>query len=199
MSVSTHSRQVPKEIGLAQRVRFGISPALTTPLTDEYQVDIERLSAHADDLLLRGCRYATIFGTTGEGPSFAMAERDRVAAQMVAAGLPPEKLIEGVLACSIEEAAASTRAALRRGSKAVLLAPPFYFRDPPEEAVLAWYGAVFDAVGPVLRDVILYHIPGMTGVPISLDAIAKLRSRYPGAILGVKDSACDAPATMRLI
>jgi 4-hydroxy-tetrahydrodipicolinate synthase len=39
----------------------------------------------------------------------------------------------------------------------------------------------------------------MTGAPLSLDLIARLRKTFPGAILGVKDSACDPDATMRLI
>ena len=39
----------------------------------------------------------------------------------------------------------------------------------------------------------------MTGVPLSLELIARLRSAFPAAITGVKDSAADAQATMRLI
>ena len=39
----------------------------------------------------------------------------------------------------------------------------------------------------------------MTGVPVSLDTVATLRANFPGAILGVKDSACDEAATLRLI
>jgi 4-hydroxy-tetrahydrodipicolinate synthase len=58
---------------------------------------------------------------------------------------------------------------------------------------------VFRQVGPGLRDILLYHIPGMTGVPIALGTIAALRKEFPGAILGVKDSACDEVATLRLI
>ena len=91
------------------------------------------------DLLSRGCRSATLFGTTGEGPSVGAVERERVASALVAEGLPPERLVEGVIASSVEEAAESTRRALARGAKAVLLAPPFYFRDGPDEAVAAWF------------------------------------------------------------
>jgi 4-hydroxy-tetrahydrodipicolinate synthase len=58
---------------------------------------------------------------------------------------------------------------------------------------------VFDSVGSSLRDVLLYHIPGMTGVPLCHGLIARLVERYPRAVRGVKDSACDAEATFRLI
>jgi 4-hydroxy-tetrahydrodipicolinate synthase len=46
---------------------------------------------------------------------------------------------------------------------------------------------------------ILYHIPGMTGVPLSHTVIARLVREFPGVIRGVKDSAGDAEATLALI
>src|SRR5829696_3089934 len=122
-------------------LNFGISPALVTPF-DEKGVDVQRLADHALDCLERGCRTATVFGTTGEGPSVGALERERVASALVDLGLPAGRLEEGVY---------STGQALRRGSHAVLLAPPFYFRPAPDDAVFAWYGAVFKALGRDLR------------------------------------------------
>lgn len=177
---------------------FGISPALVTPFAGE-DVDIARLFDHATECLSRGCTSATVFGTTGEGPSVSATERDRVAAELVDRGFPARRLVEGVIASSADEAAFSAGQALRRGARAVLLAPPFYFRQPEDEAVFAWYAAVFRRIGRDLRDIILYHIPSMTGVPLSHAVIARLAATFPGAILGVKDSACDPDATMALI
>jgi 4-hydroxy-tetrahydrodipicolinate synthase len=177
---------------------FGISPALVTPFS-ERGVDVPRLAGHTEDCLARGCRTATLFGTTGEGPSVGAGERDRAATALVDLGIPAERLVEGVIACSVEEAVFSTNQALGRGAHAVLLAPPFYFRPAPDDAVFAWYAGVLEAVGSRLRDVILYHIPGMTGVPLSHAVIRSLVQAFPGAIRGVKDSACDAEATYALI
>jgi 4-hydroxy-tetrahydrodipicolinate synthase len=187
------------EAGLPEDVRFGISPALATPVDRAYRVDAERLAAHATDLLARGCSSVTVFGTTGEGPSFALAERDRVAQALVERGIAPETLVEGVIASSIEEAAEGAGRALRRGAKAVLLAPPFYFRGAADDDVFAWYSAVFARLGRSLRDIILYHIPAMTGAPLSIELIGRLRAAFPRAVIGVKDSAGDPQATMRLI
>lgn len=179
-------------------LRFGISTALVSPFAAD-RVDVPRLARHADDCLRRGCRSATLFGTTGEGPSVEAGERDRVATELIALGIPATRLVEGVIACSVEEAAESTRRALRRGVHAVLLAPPFYFRPVPDDAVHAWFTAVFRAVGNQLRDIILYHIPSMTGVPLSHPVISRLAQDFPGALRGVKDSAGDARATLALI
>ncbi|WP_046866194.1 dihydrodipicolinate synthase family protein [Microvirga massiliensis] len=177
---------------------FGISPALVTPFS-QGGVDIRRLADLAKDCLARGCRTATIFGTTGEGPSVDAITRDRVATELIELGITPDQLVEGVIACSVEEAADSTGRALRRGAHAVLLAPPFYFRPVPDEAVFAWFAEVFGKVGSDLRGVILYHIPGMTGVPLSHAVIRRLVRAFPGAIRGIKDSGCDADATLALI
>jgi 4-hydroxy-tetrahydrodipicolinate synthase len=177
---------------------FGISPALVTPIS-QGGVDVRRLADLATDCLARGCRTATVFGTTGEGPSFDAATRDRVAAEIIDLGIAPNQLVEGVIACSVEEAGYSTGRALRRGAHAVLLAPPFYFRPVPDEAVFAWFAEIFANVGSDLRGIILYHIPGMTGVPLSHGVIRRLVQDFPGAIRGIKDSACDAEATLALI
>jgi 4-hydroxy-tetrahydrodipicolinate synthase len=177
---------------------FGISPALVTPFS-QGGVDVRRLADLAKDCLARGCRTATVFGTTGEGPSVDAITRDRVATELIGLGVASDQLVEGVIACSVEEATDSTGRALRRGAHAVLLAPPFYFRPVPDEAVFAWFAEVFGKVGSDLRDVILYHIPGMTGVPLSHAVIRRLVQAFPGAIRGIKDSGCDADATLALI
>jgi 4-hydroxy-tetrahydrodipicolinate synthase len=184
---------------MSSKSLFGISPALATPLAKDGTVHVPALAAHLDNLLSRGCASGTVFGTTGEGPSFGLSERERTAAGLIAAGIAGGKIVEGVIACSHEEAVAGLKGAYSRGAKAVLLAPPFYFRGNPDDALYAWFDGVFRAVGPQLRDVILYHIPSMTGVPISFDVIARLKKAYPGAILGVKDSSGDRDHSMRLL
>ena len=92
---------------MGDALRFGVSPALVTPFGRDRTVDVEALAAHARDLLGRGCTSVTLFGTTGEGPSVARREREATATGLVRAGIAPEKLVEGVIACSVEEAAES--------------------------------------------------------------------------------------------
>ena len=53
----------------------GIWPALLTPLTADLSIDIPAFARHARHLLDEGCAGVTPFGTTGEGPSFSVAER----------------------------------------------------------------------------------------------------------------------------
>src|SRR5215208_2874740 len=109
MLVSTDQFNQPKirvVLEVLLSLSFGISPALVTPFSDG-KVDVQRLASHAEDCLARGCRTATIFGTTGEGPSVGAMERERVAVDLISLGIPARQLVEGVIACSIEEATSS--------------------------------------------------------------------------------------------
>ncbi len=170
-----------------------------TPLDAALDVNVAKLAAHAGALLKQGAESVTVFGTTGEGSSFSLPERQRAVQGLLAAGIPAGKIVEGVLDCSIDGAAAAVGGALKRGARAVLLAPPFYFRDTADTALFGWFSEVFKRAGAPLRDVLLYHIPGMTGVPLSFDLIARLRHAFPAAILGVKDSSGDRDHTFRLL
>ncbi|WP_366520201.1 dihydrodipicolinate synthase family protein [Chelatococcus sp.] len=54
---------------------IGISAAMATPFNADLSIDTGLLAAHAARLLDEGCSSLTLFGTTGEGPSIATAER----------------------------------------------------------------------------------------------------------------------------
>jgi 4-hydroxy-tetrahydrodipicolinate synthase len=64
-----------------------------------------------------------------------------------------------------------------------------------EEGLYAWFSRALEAIGGGLRGVILYHIPGQTAVPLSVDLIARLRRAFPEAIVGIKDSSGDWATT----
>ena len=178
---------------------FGISPALVSPLDGARNIDVSKLAAHAGALLKLGAESVTAFGTTGEGTSFSLGERERAVQGMIAAGIPAGKIVEGVLECSVDGAAAGVGGAMRRGARAVLLAPPFYFRDLDDTTLFGWFAEVFKRAGAPLRDILLYHIPSMTGVPLSFDLISRLPQAFPAAIAGVKDSSGDRDHTFRLL
>ncbi|MGH6640265.1 MAG: dihydrodipicolinate synthase family protein, partial [Polaromonas sp.] len=53
----------------------GIWPALLTPLNADLSIAHTHFATHCKTLIASGCPGVTAFGTTGEGPSFSMAER----------------------------------------------------------------------------------------------------------------------------
>lgn len=179
--------------------RFGLSAALTTPFDTEGRVDLPRLVAHARDCLAKGCDTVTIFGTTGEGASLSRDERTAIFEALIGGGVAPHRLVCAVAETSIGEAVLRARAALEADAAAVLILPPFYFKAPSDAGVFDWYAAVFHGLGAAARDVLLYHIPSVTEVPLSLALVRRLADAFPGVVRGVKDSGCDWPATEKLL
>lgn len=179
--------------------RFGLSAALTTPYRLDGRIDLAKMVAHARNCLATGCDSVTLFGTTGEGPSIGREERIGAFAAMLAGGIPIDKLVVGVTETSIASSVELMRIALDSGVRNVMLTPPFYFKRPSDAAIFAWYAAVFEGLGAAARDVILYHIPSVTDVPLSLDVILRLAAAFPEVVWGVKDSGGDWGFTSELL
>jgi 4-hydroxy-tetrahydrodipicolinate synthase len=185
---------------MTARKRFGLSCALSTPFAGDGSIDLGRLTDQARWVMAQGCDGVTVFGTTGESASIALPERRRVLSALAGAGFDPRRRVTaGVTAATVHDAVEQCRAAYEARCRAVLLPPPFFFPDPGDDGVFRWYAAVFERLGPALRDVILYHIPAMTRVGITLGLVAMLKAAFPTAILGVKDSNGQWPDTRRLI
>jgi 4-hydroxy-tetrahydrodipicolinate synthase len=182
-----------------QRERFGLSAALTTPFAPDAAIDLPRAVAQARWCLAEGCSSVTLFGTTGEGSSVGEADRAAVLAAFGAGGIAGDRIVGAIAAASVADAVSQARLTLGVGCKALLLPPPFYFKGVSDDGLFAWYAAVFERLGAAARDVLLYNIPSVTAVPLSLELIGRLRDAFPGIIVGVKDSSGDWPYTQRLL
>lgn len=171
---------------------IGLSCALTTPFAADGAVDLTRLVEHARWCLDNGCDSFTLCGTTGEGASIGLGERERILGAIPGAGLDPRRhVLMGIAAGAWDDAAAQARMALGLPCRALLVAPPFYFKNVGDAGLYAWFARFIDALGGAARDVILYHIPSVTQVPLSLELIGRLKSDFPEVIIGVKDSSAD--------
>ncbi len=170
----------------------GAYAPVPTPLDERFEFDADALQAHLGWLSGQGLDGALVLGTNGEFPSFSLAERLQVA-ETAAASDSGLRLMLGVGSCSYVEVAEMVAAAAALGYDSALCPPPFYFRAAPSAGLAAFFTRVLDhAEVPVL----LYHIPQVTGVPISdelLDAIGA----HP-RLAGVKDSSASTDDLARL-
>lgn len=169
----------------------GVFSASFTAFDAAGAVDLARTAAHARGLIETGCDGIALLGTTGEANSLSLAERKAVLEAVVESGVDPARLVPGTGVCSAPETIELTRHAYDCGVRTVLLLPPFYYPSPSEEGLYAHYARVLDAAAaPGLR-VMLYHIPQMSGVPITHGLIERLLASHPGVVIGVKDSSGD--------
>jgi 4-hydroxy-tetrahydrodipicolinate synthase len=177
----------------------GLWCAMLTPLDTAGGVDHRMLVAHARSLLARGVDGVAPFGTTGEGQSFSVAERKAGIDALLAGGIPEDRLVAATGCAALPETIALTRHGVRAGCSACLVLPPFFWKDATDEGLFAWYSQVIEAVGDARLRVYLYHIPQVSGTPLSPDLIARLAAAFPGIIAGVKDSAGNWDNTQALL
>jgi 4-hydroxy-tetrahydrodipicolinate synthase len=183
---------------MSDRIR-GVWCATLTPLDALGAPDAGVLSAHVKRLFAAGVDGIALFGTTGEGQSFSVAQRKSGLDALLAAGVPPERIVAGTGCAALADTIELTRHAIGAGCAGALVLPPFFFKDPSEEGVYESYARLIDGVADGRLRLYLYHIPQVTGVPIPHDVISRLVTTYPRALAGIKDSEGNLGHTRRLL
>jgi 4-hydroxy-tetrahydrodipicolinate synthase len=174
----------------------GIWPALLTPLNADLTIDIPAFTRHALALLEAGCAGVTPFGTTGEGPSFSVAERIAAVDGLITGGVPAHRILVSTSCAALPDAVALTRHAVQVGTYGCLLLPPFFLKGVPDQGVIDAYRWVIDQVADPRLRIVLYHIPQVSGVSLSHHVVETLRKLYPDTIIGIKDSGCQREVSL---
>jgi 4-hydroxy-tetrahydrodipicolinate synthase len=166
----------------------GIYAASLTPLNADLNCDHDAYADHCKDLIAQGCSGVVLFGTTGEGSSFSVAERQGGIQAIVDRGVDPKKIIVSVGCPSIEDTVKLTQIALFAKCAAVLMMPPYFFKNVSDAGIISFYREVIQKVNHPDLKIFLYHIPQFSGVRISLDVIRKLHGEFPNTVIGMKES-----------
>ena len=76
--------------------------------------------------------------------------------------------------------------------------PPFFLKGVSDQGIIDGYRYVIDGMAGTPFKMYLYHIPQVTGVPLSHHVISTLKKQYPDTIVGIKDSACSTEHSVGL-
>lgn len=168
----------------------GVFAAAVTPVTPEGDPDLAALPAFLDFLAQRGCHGALLLGTTGEGPSFSSTERVAIwrAAAKWRRQTPGFQLFAGTGTPSLSESIELNGAAFNLGFEAVLVLPPYFFRNAGEDGLFDWYAQLIEESVPEGKWLLGYHIPAVSGVPLPPALLQRLAGAYPTRFGGLKDS-----------
>ena len=170
----------------------GAYAPVPTPLDENLKFDAGALTRHLRWLAAEGLDGALVLGTNGEFPSFSLDERLTVA-EAAAAAESGLDLMLGIGSCALAECLVMAKCAADLGYRSVLVPPPFYFRSAPVAGLARFFREILnDSVLPVM----LYHIPQVTGVPISNELLDVLGPHEK--LAGVKDSTADPKELERL-
>lgn len=159
--------------------------AMITPFTAAGALDVDAARAHAARLVAEGCDGIVLSGTTGESPTTTDAEKSallRTVRAEVGDGVP---LLSGVGGPDTATTLRLARQAEEAGADGLLVVSPYYSR-PPQAAVEAYFLRVAESTGLPLM---LYDIPGRTGVRIEPETLLRL-AEHP-RVVAVKDCSCD--------
>ena len=168
----------------------GVNTAVLTAMRPDLSVDLDRMAAHSKWLLANGCNGLGILGTTGEANSLGVSERIDVMEGLVARGLPPAKLLPGVGTPALTDTVLLARKAAELGCPGVLALPPFFYKNPSEDVLFAYFSEVIQRLGTGTK-IYLYHFPAQSAVPFTVALIERLLKAYPGTVKGIKDSSGD--------
>lgn len=179
----------------------GVYAAVVTPLQADYSPTLEDLPPLLDFLARRGCHGALLLGTTGEGPSFSPKEREAIfkAGTRIWETHPNFRLFAGTGTPSLDETSQLNKIAFDLGFNGVIALPPFYFRDASEEGLFDWFSQLIRASVPGDGLLLGYHFPTVSGVPLPVSLLIRLRDSFPDQFAGLKDSSGDIHYALSLV
>lgn len=178
---------------MTARLPQGVYTALVTPLTTSGEVDYPVFRTLVEWQRQRGVAGVVVCGTTGEGASLSVDERERAVAT-VREWASDWRVIAGTGCANLPETVRLSRFAAQQGCDAILVVPPFYYKGVPDEGIVAYYMRLLDSVEiPTL----LYNYPELTGVNITPTVVEGLLD-YPH-LIGLKDSSGNWEALLSFL
>jgi 4-hydroxy-tetrahydrodipicolinate synthase len=167
--------------------------AMVTPFKDDLSIDwagVEKLAAH---LQSTGHDGIAVNGTTGEAPTTSDDEKIEIIKVVRNATGGKLKIIAGAGNNETSHSVEQAKLAAAAGADGLLVVTPYY-NKPPQAGIEAHFRAMADATDvPVM----LYDIPGRTGVPIEPDTICRLAEHKN--IVALKDAKGDVASTSWVI
>ena len=172
----------------------GVGAAMITPFTREGRVDYQALARMIDYVIEGGVDYIVALGTTAETPTLYMPERAVIAmfiTNQIAGRVP---LVMGCGGNSTSEVLDQLREFDLRGADAILSVTPYY-NKPSQEGLYQHFRTVSEH-SPL--PVILYNIPGRSGVNMTAETTLRIARDFPN-VIGVKEASGNIEQIQQII
>ncbi len=189
--IAVPSGDVPAAPATTEKVLFWV--AASTPCDKNLKFDEELYKDLLGYLKANGADGVVVLGTTGEFPSFSVAERKKIAetAFKHRNGL---NIIVSPGTANYPETLELCQHAEANGADGLLIVPPFYYKHPRLDGLVRYFSMLFENVKIPIN---LYHIPFATGVPISHELLHAME-KYPN-LTGIKDSVSDPEVYQKFV
>ena len=164
----------------------GLGVALITPFTKEGSIDFDALAKLVDFQLSNGTNYLVVLGTTAETPTLSATERQQIVhfvAQQVQGRVP---VVAGIGGNCTAEVMDTLNTFDLSGVSAILSVAPYY-NKPSQEGLYRHFRAI-SAVSPL--PIILYNVPGRTGVNITAETTLRIAHDCSN-VIAIKEASGD--------
>jgi len=172
----------------------GAGVALITPFNEDKSIDFNALGRLVEDQISGGMDYLVVLGTTGETPALSDAEKKEIVRFVVKQNAGRLKVMLGLGSNNTMALVETIKNTDFDGIDAILSVTPYY-NKPTQEGLFQHFKAVVEA-SPV--PVILYNVPGRTGV--NMDANTTLRiARLSEKVIGIKEACGDISQFTKIV
>jgi len=162
----------------------GVAPALVTPMFHDRSIDWKALSALINHVSQGGVDYLVVQGTTGESATTTSDEKKKIIETIKESNAYQLPIVYGIGGNDTESLLTQIKNTSFDGIDAILSVAPYY-NKPSARGVKDHFNAIADAC-PV--PVILYNIPGRTGINVSPETVLALAEHTN--IIGIKEASC---------
>jgi 4-hydroxy-tetrahydrodipicolinate synthase len=176
---------VPMAVDPITRTFGSLLVAMVTPFTEQGELDLDAAARLATHLVDHGCDGLVVSGTTGESPTTSDAEKETLLRAVLDAVGSRAVVVTGVGTNDTAHSVELAQQAAKAGAHGVLAVTPYYSK-PPQAGLIAHFNAIADATD---LPVMLYDIPGRSGIPIRTETLVTL-AQHPN-VVALKDAKGD--------
>jgi len=165
---------------------IGAGVALITPFNEDKSIDYSALERLVENQISGGTDYLVVLGTTGETPALSDDDKREIVRFVIEKNAGRLKIVVGMGSNNTLALVQSIKKTNFDGVDAILSVTPYY-NKPTQEGLFQHFKAVVEA-SPV--PVILYNVPGRTGVNMDADTTLRI-ANLSEKVIGIKEACGD--------
>jgi 4-hydroxy-tetrahydrodipicolinate synthase len=173
---------------------IGTGVALVTPFTNNGDVDIKSLGKLVQHIVKGGCDYLVVLGTTGEGVTLSVDEKNLVVKTVLSTNKGRLPVVLGMGGNNTQQLVDEIKSTDFKGIDAILSVSPSY-NKPSQAGIIAHYKAI-DKVCPV--PIILYNVPSRTGSNMLPSTVIEITKQCK-SVIGIKEASGNVEQAMSII
>lgn len=172
----------------------GAGVALITPFNDDFSIDYSALERLIEDQISGEIDYLVVLGTTGETPALSETEKKEIVRFVVNKNAGRLKIMLGLGSNNTMALVETIKNTDFEGIDAILSVTPYY-NKPTQEGLFQHFKAVVEA-SPI--PVVLYNVPGRTGVNMDADTTLRIAS-LSDKVIGIKEACGDLSQFTKIV